>query len=56
MKDKDDITHYLQILLEQCAYQTFCNNTIIYPDLEFKDTEPDNSDESEEEGINEDTA
>ena len=52
MKDKD-IKYYSQVLIEQCTYKTFSNNTIIHPDLEFTDTEPDS--ESEEEEFNEDT-
>ena len=32
MKDKD-IKYDLQVLLEQCAYKTFSNDTIIHPVL-----------------------
>ena len=54
--NKDDIKYYLQILLEQCISKRFFNNnTIVHPDLEFTDTEPDSDSESEEE-INENTA
>ena len=57
MKDKD-MKYYPQVLIEQYVYKTFSNNTIIHPDLEFTDSEPDsesnNSNESEEE-INENT-
>ena len=52
MKDKDDIKYYPQVLIEQCGYKVFSNNTIIHPDLIFADYEPDDNDESEEE-INE---
>ena len=45
MKDK-------QIFSEQCVCKTYSNNTLIYSELEFTDTEPDS--ESEEE-INENT-
>ena len=54
MKDKD-IKYYPRVLIEQCAYKTFSNNTIIHPDLEFTDTEPDDNDESKEDEINENT-
>ena len=49
--DNDNIKYYAQVLLEQCIYKIFSNNTLIYSDLEFTDTEPD----SEEEEINENT-
>ena len=40
MKDNsDDIRYYPQLLLEQCAYKRFINNTIFHPDLEFTSTE-----------------
>ena len=51
MKDKDDVKYYPQILLDQCVYRLFSNNTVIYSDLEYTDTEPDS-----EEEFNEDTA
>ena len=52
MKDnKDDIEYYPQVLLGQCVYKFFFNNIIIYPDLEFTDTESDS-----EEEINKNTA
>ena len=54
MKDKDDIKYYPQVLIESCGYRPFSNNTIIHPDLIFKDSEPDDNDESEE-NINENT-
>ena len=50
----DDIRYYSQILLDQCKYKVFANNKLIHPDLNFTDSEPDDSDESEEE-INENT-
>ena len=53
MKDKDDIKHYPQVLIEQCVYRVFSNNTIIHPDLILGDSEPNDNDESEEEEINE---
>ena len=49
--DNDNIKYYAQVLLEQCIYKIVSNNTLIYSDLEFTDTEPD----SEEEEINENT-
>ena len=53
MKDnKDNIKYYPQVLLEQCVYKYFSNNTIVHQDLEFTNTKPDS--ESEEE-INENT-
>ena len=52
--DNDDIVYYPQVLLEQRGYRLFSNNKLIYPDLSFTDSEPDDSDESEEE-INENT-
>ena len=52
--DNDDIVYYLQVLLEQCRYRLFSNNKLIYPDLVYTDSEPDDNDESEEE-INENT-
>ena len=52
MKDKDDIRYCPQVLIEQFVYKAFSNNTIIHLDIAFRDTEPDESDESEEE-INE---
>ena len=51
----DDIVYYPQVLIEQCRYRVFSNNTLIHPDLVFTDTERDESDESEEEVINENT-
>ena len=33
MKDNDDIKYYPQVLIEQCGYRPFFNNTIIHPDL-----------------------
>ena len=50
--DKDDISYYRQLLLDQCVYKRFINYTIFHPELLFTDTEPES--ESEEE-INEDT-
>ena len=47
----DEIEYYPQVLLEQCVYKHFSNNTIVHPDLEFTDNEPDS-----EEEINENTA
>ena len=47
--DNDDIAYYPQVLLEQCVYRVFPNNTIIDPDLVFTDADPDESDESKEE-------
>ena len=52
MNDKD-IRCYPQVLMEQCSYKTFFNNTIIHPDLEFTNSEPDS--ESEDKEFNEDT-
>ena len=49
---KDDLSYYLQLLLEQCVCKRFINYTLFHPDLVFTDTEPES--ESEEE-INEDT-
>ena len=53
-----DIRYYPQVLIEQCGYRPFSNNTIIHPDLIFTDSAPDSesndSHESEEE-INENT-
>ena len=52
------IRYYPQVLLEQCGYRFFSNNTLFHPDLQFTNSEPDfesnDSDESEEE-INENT-
>ena len=45
MKDKDDVKYYPQILLDQCVYRLFSNNTIIYSDLEYTDTELDSEEE-----------
>ena len=50
----DDIKYYRQVLIEQCGYRVFSNNTIIHPGLILTDSEPDDNDESEEE-INENT-
>ena len=47
MKDKV-IKYYPPVLLEQCGYRVFSNNKLIHPDLTFTDSEPDESDESEE--------
>ena len=48
MKDKDilsdDIKSYPQVLIEQCGYKVFSNNTIIYPDLIFSCSESDDTD------------
>ena len=52
MNDKD-IRYYPQVLMEQCSYKPFFNNTIIHPDLEFTNSEPDS--ESEDKEFNEDT-
>ena len=52
--NKDDITYYPQLLLEQCAYKRLINKTIFHSDFEFTDTEPDSGSESEEE-LNENT-
>ena len=52
--DNDDIVYYHQMLLEKRGYKVFSNNRLIHPKLIFSDTEPDVSDESEEE-INENT-
>ena len=49
---KDDLSYYLQLLLEQCVCKRFINYTLFHPDLVFTDTELES--ESEEE-INEDT-
>ena len=51
MKDNNnDIEYYSQLLLEQCVYKHFFNNSIIlHPDLEFTDTEPDSESEEESE-------
>ena len=45
--NKDDIKYYPQVLLEQCVYKVFSNNTLIFKDLEFTDTEPDSESERE---------
>ena len=50
--DKDDISYYPQLLLEQCVCKRFINYTIFHPDLVFTHTEPES--ESEEE-LNENT-
>ena len=42
------IKYYPPVLLEQCGYRVFSNNKLIHPDLTFTDSEPDESDESEE--------
>ena len=55
MKNKDDIRYYVKILLEQCVYKCFfISDTIVYPELEFTDTEPNSEFDSEKE-INENT-
>ena len=55
MKDNEnDIKYYRQTLLEQCSYKGLVNNTILYSNLEFTDTEPDSESESEKE-LNENT-
>ena len=60
IKDKnDDISYYLQLLLQQCACKRFINKVIYHPDLEFTDTELESESESEsesEEEVNESTA
>ena len=49
-KDKNnDISYYLQLLLQQCICKRFINNVIFHPDLEFTDTGPEPESESEEE-------
>ena len=57
IKDKhDNISYYPQLLLQQCDYKRFINNTIFHPELEFTDTEPESEPESEsEEEVNEST-
>ena len=51
MKDNEnDIRYCPQVLLEQCAYKCFINNTIFHPDLEFTNTEPDSDSEKEVNG------
>ena len=50
--NEDEIEYYPQVLLEQCVYKHLLNNTIVHPDLEFTDTEPDFEFEEE---INENT-
>ena len=50
--DKDDISCYPQLLLEQCVCKRFINYTIFHPDLVFTHTESES--ESEEE-LNENT-
>ena len=55
MKDnKNNLRYHIQILLEQCVYKRFISDTIVYPELEFTDTEPDSESESEKE-LNENT-
>ena len=47
--DNDGIRYYSQVLIEQFGYRFFSNNVSIHPNLIFTDSEPDDSDESEEE-------
>ena len=55
MKDNENkIRYHIQILLEQCVYKCFISDAIVYPELEFTDTEPDSESESEKE-LNENT-
>ena len=46
---KDDISYYLQLLLQQCVSKSFINNAVFHPDLKFTGTEPESESESEEE-------
>ena len=48
--DNDYIVYYTQVLLKQYEYRpSFNSNTIVYPDIVFTDTEPEDNDESEPE-------